>query len=95
MFMVPPTPLTERVIAPRLSASGLDVFAERFRPEAPGLMEVPFTSWLLVVPALPVSISVPPPSTKVELLSKMLATGAPLAEKSRLRVPPFTFVAPV
>ena len=59
------------------------------------LRPVPVTAWLLVVEALPTRFSVPPPSTRDEPLLRMFVEGAPLAVKSRARVPLLTVVAPV
>ena len=85
-----------RVMAPRLSESGLAVaFAVRVMAETPGLIVVPLNAWLFVVDALPVRFSVPPPRTRAELLLMILVAGAVAAEKSNFSVPALTDVTPV
>jgi hypothetical protein len=56
---------------------------------------VPLTAWLLIVDALPVRFSVPPPRTRAELMLMILVVGAVAAEKSSFSVPALTVVAPV
>src|SRR5437899_12872598 len=62
-----------RVIAPRVSKSGLAVaLALRVIAEAPELSVRPLTRSLLVVDALPVMESVPPPRVRLELFVVVL-----------------------
>ena len=90
-------PPTLRVIAPSDSNNGLAVaFAVKTTALAPALSVVPLvTVWLLVVEALPVRFSVPPPSARAEELLMILVAGAPVAEKSSFSVPVLTIVLPV
>ena len=92
-------PPEARVSALRVRTRGLAVtFALSTIADEPASAVRPLNRWLLVVLALPVRRSVPPPSVRAELLAVLLmilATGAVAPEKSRPSVPARTYVAPV
>ena len=92
-------PPEARIRAPRVRTRGLAVaFALSTIADEPASAVRPLNRWLLVVLALPVRLSVPPPRVRAETLLAvlmMLVTGAVAAEKSRPSVPPLTNVPPV
>ena len=83
------------VIAPTVRASGFAVaLAFRTMTLAPLFNVRPAKVWAFVVLALPVRVSVPPPSESALVAARMFVAGV-AAEKSRVKPPRLTAVAPV
>ena len=83
------------VIAPTERASGFAVALAVSKMALAPLFRVrPVTVWAFVVLALPVRVSVPPPSESAVVLARMFVAGV-AAEKSRVKPPRLTAVAPV
>src|SRR3954471_3341185 len=92
--IVPPT---LRVIAPRVM---LTAFGFPFWFTTKALDPVPTVvladaCTVPLEPAPRLTVSVPPPNVSADAADRMFVAGVPAAEKSAIRVPPWTVVGPV
>ena len=83
------------VIAPTVNVSEVAVLRFWTIVLAPELSVRPLTVWAFTVVALPVRVSVPPPRVRALVEAKMFETGEVACEKSSVRPPTLTAVAPV